>query len=89
MSKTKLLQVTHAVVKEVKGSNGSNFSRGLKGGGGPYRSGSQGGSRNGSDWVMVKGGDKGVHGGVRSGVNGPKNDRQAHGDKKRFGPRDG
>ncbi|MCH82511.1 retrotransposon gag protein [Trifolium medium] len=88
MSRTKLLQVTRAVEKEVKGSNGSNFSRGHKRGGGLYRSGSQGGNRNGSDWVMVKGGDRGVHGGVRSGVNGPKNDRQAHGDKKRSGPRD-
>ncbi|MCI36754.1 RNA-directed DNA polymerase (Reverse transcriptase), partial [Trifolium medium] len=80
---TKLLQVTRAVEKEVKGGGGSSMGRGPRSGFGPSRNGYQGGSRNGSDWVMVR-----REGGVKSGGNGFKGDNQAQNEKKRNGPRD-
>ncbi|MCI44329.1 hypothetical protein A2U01_0065568, partial [Trifolium medium] len=58
MNRTKLLQVTRAVEREIKGGSGSGF-RGSKGGTGPFGTGS---SRNGSDWVMVKGKESGHSG---------------------------
>ncbi|MCH80314.1 Ty3/gypsy retrotransposon protein, partial [Trifolium medium] len=88
MSRTKLLQVTRAVEKEVKGGNGSSLGRGPRSGYGPNRIGYQGGGRNNSDWVMVRGRDSGQNGGVKSGVSGLKGESQAQGDKKRTGPRD-
>ncbi|MCH83460.1 RNA-directed DNA polymerase (Reverse transcriptase), partial [Trifolium medium] len=51
MSRTKLLQVTRAVEKEVKGS-GSGYYRGSKSGNGSFKPNSHGPGRGGSDWVM-------------------------------------
>ncbi|MCH79689.1 Ty3/gypsy retrotransposon protein [Trifolium medium] len=85
MSRAKLLHVTRAMEREIKGGAGSSVNRGLKGGNGPYRSGS---GRNGSDWVMVKGREAGSSGGVKNGTNGPRVEKQTHGDRKRVGPRD-
>jgi hypothetical protein len=59
MSRTKLLQVTRAVEKEVKGKSGVGFNRGPKNG--PYRSGSQVGNKGGTDWFMVKRWVQGLH----------------------------
>ncbi|MCH85044.1 Ty3/gypsy retrotransposon protein, partial [Trifolium medium] len=87
MSRSKLLQVTRAVEKEVKGSSGSNFNRGLNKNG-PYKGGTQGSNRHGSDWVMVKGGSVGSTEGAKSGTSGPRNDKQAQGERRRAGPRD-
>lgn len=83
MSRTKLLQVTRAVEKEVKGGNGSGFGRGPKNG--PYRSNSHGGNKGVSDWVMVKNKEGGVSSSMRSGLRG---DKQAQGDNRHTGPRD-
>ncbi|MCH85261.1 RNA-directed DNA polymerase (Reverse transcriptase) [Trifolium medium] len=85
MSRAKLLQVTRTVEREIKGGSGSNVNRGLRGSNGPYRNGS---GRNGSDWVMVKGREAGSSGGVKSGANGPRKDKQAHVDRRRDGPHD-
>ncbi|MCH80279.1 Ty3/gypsy retrotransposon protein, partial [Trifolium medium] len=79
MSRTKLLKVTRAVEKEVKGISGSSFNRGPKNG--PYRNGIKGGS----DWVMVRSKEGGANSGVK---NGPNVDKQAHNDRRRGGPRD-
>jgi hypothetical protein len=83
MSRMKLLQVTCVVEKEVKGKSGVGLTRGPKNG--PYRVGSQVGSKGGSDWVMVKNREGGASGNMR---NGPKHDRQVQGDRRRVGPRD-
>jgi hypothetical protein len=80
MSRTKLLQVTRAVEKEVGGENGPNHNRGLKTGHGSFRSGSNGPGRNGSDWVMVKGREGSSSGGVKS--NGLRGEKTAQEEKK-------
>ncbi|GAU50456.1 hypothetical protein TSUD_373220 [Trifolium subterraneum] len=79
MSRTKLLQVTRAVEKEVNGVGGSSFNHGPKNG--PYRM----GNKRGSDWVMVKNKEGGANSSVRNGLN---VDRQAQNDRRRGGPRD-
>jgi hypothetical protein len=85
MSRAKLLQVTCAVEKEVRGSSGVEYNRGPRIG--PNRSNLQGGgSRSGSDWVIVKGREGGSGGGARS--NEPRNEKSAQGDGQRVGPRD-
>ncbi|MCI19062.1 hypothetical protein A2U01_0040217, partial [Trifolium medium] len=71
MSRTKLLQVTRAVEKEIKG-NGSSVYRGSKPSHGSFRPKSHGSSRNGSDWVMVKERDVETSGGGRTNANGPR-----------------
>lgn len=88
LSRAKLLQVTRAMEKEIKGGSGSGYSRGPRPGNGSFRTGSHGMGKSGSDWVMVKGREVGSNGGVKSGVNGPRGDKPAHGDRKRAGPRD-
>lgn len=87
MNRSKLLQVTRAVEREVKGS-GSNFYRGPKSGNGSHRPNSYGSSKPGSDWVMVKGREVEATGGARSNANGPNADKPAHSDRRRTGPRD-
>jgi hypothetical protein len=87
MSRSKLLQVTRAVEKEVKGS-GSNFYRGPKSGNGSHRPNSYGSSKTGSDWVMVKGREVEAAGGGRSNTNGPNSGGPAQVDRRRVGPRD-
>lgn len=82
MSRTKLLQVTRAVEKEIKGT-GSGFYRGSKSGNGLHRPSSHGSGKGSTDWVMVKGQEEEK----RSGV-GPKGDKMAHNDKRRNGPRE-
>ncbi|MCI46176.1 hypothetical protein A2U01_0067416 [Trifolium medium] len=54
MSRTKLLQVTRAVAKEVKGGSGYGYHRGPRSGNGPFHKGSNSSARSGSDWVFVK-----------------------------------
>ncbi|MCI06538.1 RNA-directed DNA polymerase (Reverse transcriptase), partial [Trifolium medium] len=87
MSRTKVLQVTRAVEKEVRGG-GSGYYRGPKQGNGSSRPNSHGSGRGGFDWVFVKNKEGGSTGGVRSGSNGPNNGKQAQHEKKRGGPRD-
>ncbi|MCH91968.1 retrotransposon gag protein, partial [Trifolium medium] len=83
VSRLKLLQVARAVEKEVKGYSGSGSHRGLKHG--PYRP-SQGGK---PDWLMIKGREGSSNGGgTRSNFNGPRNDKQTQGDRRRTGPRE-
>ncbi|MCI23384.1 hypothetical protein A2U01_0044563, partial [Trifolium medium] len=90
MSRTRLMQVTRAVEKEIQGKSGSgsNHNRGSRYTNGPQRSGSNGFNRNGSDWVMVRNKESGGNRGVKSGSSGLRGDRQAQGDRKRNGPRD-
>jgi hypothetical protein len=87
MSRSKLLQVTRAVEKEVRGS-GSNFYRGPKSGNGSHRPNSYGSNKTGSDWVMVKGREIEAAGGGRNNTNGPNAGRPAQSDRRRVGPRD-
>ncbi|CAJ2668611.1 unnamed protein product [Trifolium pratense] len=85
MNRTKLLQLTRAVEREVRGG-GPNIYRGSKSGSGSFRPNSYRSGKNGSDWVMVNSG-----GGAKSssGSNiGPKTDRPNQTDKRRPGPRD-
>jgi hypothetical protein len=79
VTRARMLQITRAVEKEVKGSSGSDYNCGPRNG--PNRTGSQEGGRNGSDWVMVKGRDVGSGGGVKSGGSGLRNDKQAQDEK--------
>lgn len=67
INRTKILQVTRAVEKEVKGG-GLGYNRGPRVGSGSFRTGSR---RNGSDWVMVKGTEVESSRGAKSGANGP------------------
>lgn len=85
MSRSKLLQVTRAVEKEVKGGNGSGFNRSSRFGNGSQRPGSFSGGRGSTDWVLVKGKEVG---GSKGPAIGPKRDGSTHGDKKKHGPRD-
>ncbi|KAI5391241.1 hypothetical protein KIW84_076183 [Lathyrus oleraceus] len=54
MNITKLLQVTRAVEREVKGGNGSGFHCEPRFGYNPAHNGSAG-RKTGSDWVMIRG----------------------------------
>ncbi|XP_058734110.1 uncharacterized protein LOC131605817 [Vicia villosa] len=87
MNRTKLLQVTRVVEREVRGGNGTSFNRGPKSGYGSTHNGSSG-RKNGSDWGMIRGRDIGSNGGVKSGSSGFIGDKQAQIDKKQIGPRD-
>ncbi|PNX65558.1 hypothetical protein L195_g062662, partial [Trifolium pratense] len=80
MSRTKLLQVTRAVEKEVRGGNGSNHNRGSKFRNGLQPYGSHGPKKDGSDWVMIRGRDSSNSGGMKSGAGGLRNDKQAQSD---------
>jgi hypothetical protein len=91
MSRSKLLQVTRAVEKEIIGENGSHNYRGPKMGNGSNRPGTHGTGRSNSDWVLVKGKDGGPSGSntaQRQNSIGPGGDRPAHNDRGRPGPRD-
>ncbi|MCH79728.1 Ty3/gypsy retrotransposon protein, partial [Trifolium medium] len=82
VSRLKLLQIARAVEKEVKGSSGVGLNRG-------FRSGLGRGGRNGPDWSLIKNKETSNNGGVRSNLNGPKNDKPNQGgDRRRGGPRD-
>jgi hypothetical protein len=85
LTRTKILQVTRAVEKEVRGS-GLGYNRGPKPGNGSFRSGSQGTGKGGSDWIMVKGKEVGQSGGERS--IGPKGANQAQNERRGGGMRD-
>ncbi|GAU22915.1 hypothetical protein TSUD_377270 [Trifolium subterraneum] len=87
ISRSKLMQVTRAVEKEMGGRNGSctNHLRGYRNNHGPQRNGPHGSGKN--DWVMVKG-EAGNSGGAKSGHNGLRHDKQAQNDQRRNGPRD-
>ncbi|PNX96069.1 retrotransposon-related protein [Trifolium pratense] len=86
LNRTKLLQVTRAVEREVKGGSGSNFQRWPRSGFGPNRSNSFGrGKSSNFDWVFVKGKEAG---GSRGPSIGTRNENQAQHEKKRNGPRD-
>lgn len=87
INRTKLLQVIRAVEREVKGANGSSFSRGPKSGYGPTHN-ELPGKKAGSDWVMIRGKDAGSNRGVKSRASGLRRYKQVQGDKKRNGPRD-
>ncbi|MCH83576.1 RNA-directed DNA polymerase (Reverse transcriptase) [Trifolium medium] len=87
MNRTKLLQVTRAVEKEIKGS-GSNFYRGSKHGNGSFRSNSHRSGKSGTDWVMVKGRETESGGGAKNNSSGPRNERPAQSERRRSGARD-
>ncbi|GAU31427.1 hypothetical protein TSUD_221980 [Trifolium subterraneum] len=85
LNRTKLLQVTRAVEREVRGG-GPNLYRGSKLGSGSSRPNTYGSGKSGSDWVLVNSG-----GGAKSSSGssiGPKTDKSAQVDRKRLGPRD-
>ncbi|CAJ2651205.1 unnamed protein product [Trifolium pratense] len=86
MNRTKLLQITRAVEKEVRGGNGSKHNHGSRFGSGSHRSGSYGPNRNRSDWVMVRRGASN-NGGANSG-SGEFKGQLAQGETRRNGPRD-
>ncbi|MCI37503.1 hypothetical protein A2U01_0058727, partial [Trifolium medium] len=87
LNRTKLMQVTRAVEKEINGKSGSGsgYNRGSKHNTGLSRNGPQG-SR--SDWVMVKNREGSNGGGAKSGSGGLRSEKLGHGDRKRTGPRD-
>jgi len=80
MSRAKLLQVTRAVEKEIKGRGGSRSGNGVF----KTRSG-----RNRSDWVIVKGRENWSGGEVKSGANGARNDKQTQGEIEEWTPSEG
>ena len=80
--------MTRAVEKEVCGENGSSSRRGLRFGSGSHRPGTHGEGRGLSDWVLVKNREGGMNGVSKSNPIGPRDERAAHGDKRRYGPRD-
>jgi hypothetical protein len=86
MSRTRVLQVTRAVEKEVFGGSSSN--RGSRSGNGSHRPNSHGAGRGNSDWVFVKGRDSGPSGGAKSNSVGPREERAAQDDRRRNGFRD-
>lgn len=88
MSRARLLQVTRAVEKEIYGENGSSSNRGPRFGSGSHRPGTHGAGRGNSYWVLVKNREGGVNGGSKSNAIGLRDERAAHGDKRRNGPRD-
>jgi hypothetical protein len=88
MSRARLLQVTRAVEKEVKGRAGSIFNKSSRFGNGSSRPGSQPTGRSSSDWVMVKGKDHGPSGGARKNGIGPRGDSAAQNDRNRHVSRD-
>jgi hypothetical protein len=90
LGRSKLLQVTRAIEKEVEGRNGPGRHKNPQTGYGSNRSSGLGPNRGtGSDWVLVKGGrENGPVGGGRSNEKGVQGDRQAHGDRRGGVPRD-
>ncbi|GAU40483.1 hypothetical protein TSUD_286380 [Trifolium subterraneum] len=84
ISRSKLMQVTRAVEKEILGRNGSgsNPNRGSRFSHGSQRNGPSGPGK--EDWVMVRR----EAGGVKSRRNGLRNDKQAQSDQRRSGQRD-
>lgn len=87
MSRTKLLQVTRAVEKEVSGVGLSPY-HGSRQGSGSHRPNSHGSGKPNSDWVLVQGRDGETRGGAKSNPNGPRGDKPAQTDQRRVGPRD-
>ncbi|XP_057452951.1 uncharacterized protein LOC130744819 [Lotus japonicus] len=89
VNRSKLLVLTRAVEKEVKGENGSGYSRSTRFGGNPsYKGGSGVPSRvGGTDWVWVKGTKEGGPSN-KPNYNGPKMETKNPGEQKRIGPRD-
>ncbi|CAJ2651382.1 unnamed protein product [Trifolium pratense] len=87
MNRTKLLQVTRAVEKEIRGS-GSNFYRGSKQGNGSFSPNSHGSGKSGTDWVMVKGRETNSGGGAKNNGNGPRSEKAAQSERRRNGARD-
>ncbi|MCH81241.1 Ty3/gypsy retrotransposon protein, partial [Trifolium medium] len=87
LNRSKLMQITRAVEKEISGQNGSGsmYNRGSKHNSGLSRNGPQG-SR--SDWVMVKHREGSNGGGAKSSTGGSRNDKLGQGDRRRSGPRD-
>ena len=73
---------------EIGGGNESFNSRSPRSGKGSHRSGLHGAVQENSDWVLVKNRDGGSKGGARSNSVGPREDKTAHGDRRRNGPRD-
>jgi predicted aspartyl protease len=85
MSRAKLLAVSRAVEKEVKGGSGSGFTRNPRTSNGLSRNGPR---KEGMDWVMIKNKDTSQHGGAGSESNGSRSERPSQGDRRRGGPRD-
>ncbi|PNX92424.1 retrotransposon-related protein [Trifolium pratense] len=83
MSRTKLMQVTRAVEKEIQGKSGTGLNRGPK-----HTNGSQKFGSNRNDWIFVRNKEAGGSGGVKSNNNGLRNEKNAQGDKRRSGSRD-
>ncbi|PNX97977.1 hypothetical protein L195_g021217, partial [Trifolium pratense] len=90
LSRSKVLQVSRAVEKEMGGGSGSGYHKPYKSGHGSTRSGGHRPNKgSGSDWVLVKESKEHTSSnGSRGNEFGPKNDKQAQYDKKRNGPRD-
>ncbi|PNX89412.1 hypothetical protein L195_g045531, partial [Trifolium pratense] len=90
LSRSKVLQVTRAVEKEMGGGSGSGYHKPYKLGHGSTRFGGHRPNKgSGSDWVLVKENKEHTSSnGSRGNGFGPKNDKQAQYDKKRNGPRD-
>lgn len=88
LSRSKLLTVARVVEKEVRGENGSGFTRGTRSNGSGYKSGAtESGKVGGNDWIWVKGG-QGQGPTVKPGTSGPKVDQKAQNEPRRNGPRD-
>lgn len=89
VSRSKLLVLTRAVEKEVKGETGSGYTRGNRfGGGSGYKNGSGApGRTGGADWVWVKGG-KDTGSANKPTFNGPRGETKTQPEQKRIGPRD-
>jgi hypothetical protein len=87
MSRAKVLQVTRAVEKEIRG-NGSGYFRGSKNGSGSLRPSFNGSGKTQSDWVMVKSREGEQNGGARSNAIGPRADKPAHSERRRNGYRE-
>ncbi|GAU28429.1 hypothetical protein TSUD_54810 [Trifolium subterraneum] len=88
LSRSRLLQVTRAVEKEVKGGNGSGLTRNPRFGNGSHRPGSQNTGRGNTYWVMVRGRDNGPSRGARSNKVGPISDGLTQNERPRHGSRD-
>jgi hypothetical protein len=88
LSRSKLLQVTRAVEREVQGDSGPGQNRFGRTGNGPTKPGTHGSGRSsGLDWVMVKGGRESGPSSGSKGVE-PKNDKMGQEERRRSGHRD-
>lgn len=89
MTRSKLLQVSRAVEKEVRGEMGLSYNRASKSYGSGYKPNNSGaGRQRGSDWVFVKGAQERGTGYNEKNSVGPKRDRLGQNEGRRYGPRE-